>query len=409
MQRATSPGPSSPGPTSHHPTEPSPPPGHCAIVPSYLLRHLAEHAPEPVAQSARATLELDRAVRQVREVRQTTPGRPGATGVGSGRPDPGRGGGQPLLAPGAGPEPDEAAAPGPAPSRPDRRVHDAEQQTVLPGRLVRGEDDPGGADESVDETHDGLGATWSLLHDAFGRSSLDGAGLALVASVHYGVRFDNAFWDGRQMVFGDGDGEIFRSFTDSVDIIGHELGHGVVQHTLGLVYLGQAGALNESVCDVIGSLVKQHLLGQEAAEADWLIGAELFTDEVEGVALRSLKAPGTAYDDDRLGKDPQPATMADYVDLPNDAENDNGGVHINSGIPNHAFYLAATAIGGRAWEGAGLVWYDVLTGSGLPRDADFVAFARATVGAATARFGAASSQASAVASAWERVGVLAPG
>lgn len=162
------------------------------------------------------------------------------------------------------------------------------------------------------------------------------------------------------------------------------------------------------MCDVLGSLVKQHLLGQEAAEADWLVGAELFTDEVEGVALRSLKAPGTAYDDDRLGKDPQPATMADYVDLPHDAENDNGGVHVNSGIPNHAFYLAATAIGGKAWEGAGLVWYDVLISSDLPRDADFVAFAEATITAAVARFGEDSTAALAVADAWRRVQVLEP-
>ncbi len=390
---------------SQPPRPASPSTGTCSIVPSYLLRHLADHGPEPAAESARATLALDLAVRQVREVRQTTPGSAGATGAGSGRPDPSRGSGQALLAPAAEPGREQVAPP----TGPDRRVHDAEQQTVLPGRLVRSEGDPTGTDESVDEAYDGLGATWTLLHEAFGRSSLDDAGVPLVASVHYGLRFDNAFWDGQQMVFGDGDGEIFRSFTDSVDVIGHELGHGVVQHTLGLVYLGQAGALNESVCDVLGSLVKQHLLGQEAVDADWLVGAELFTDEVEGVALRSLRAPGTAYDDDRLGKDPQPATMSGYVDLPNDAANDNGGVHVNSGIPNHAFYLAATAIGGKAWEGAGLVWYDVLTGSGLPRDADFVAFARATVGAATARFGAASSQVSAVASAWERVGVLAPG
>ncbi len=281
-------------------------------------------------------------------------------------------------------------------------MHDAENGTALPGTLVRAEGAEAGADESVDEAYDGLGATWTLLHEAFGRASLDGAGLPLVASVHYGRRFDNAFWDGQQMVFGDGDGEIFRSFTDSVDVIGHELGHGVVQHTLGLVYLGQAGALNESVCDVLGSLVKQHRLGQDAADADWLVGAELFTDQVEGAALRSLKAPGTAYDDDRLGKDPQPATMDGYVELPHDAENDNGGVHVNSGIPNHAFYLAATGIGGRAWEGAGLVWYDVLTSSGLPRDTDFAGFAAATVRAAAARFGEGAREVAAVAAPGSR-------
>ncbi|GMA85648.1 hypothetical protein GCM10025868_08980 [Angustibacter aerolatus] len=154
--------------------------------------------------------------------------------------------------------------------------------------------------------------------------------------------------------------------------------------------------------DVFGSLVKQHLLGQSAASADWLIGEGLFTDAVQGVALRSMKAPGTAYDDPTLGKDPQPASMADLVDT----SDDNGGVHINSGIPNRAFYLAATAIGGNAWEGAGAVWYDTLTGGSLEPDADFATFAAATVTAATARFGEGSPQAAAVADAWAQVGVL---
>ncbi len=378
----------------------------CSIVPPYLLRHLAANAPEAVAESARATLALDQVVRQVRDVRQSGSGRGGVTGgVGAAPPDEAAPSGHSLLPPGRVNRPEAAAPPAGATDAPDRRVHDAENGTALPGRLVRAEGGEAGADESVDEAYDGLGATWTLLHEAFGRASLDGAGLPLVASVHYGRRFDNAFWDGQQMVFGDGDGEIFRSFTDSVDVIGHELGHGVVQHTLGLVYLGQAGALNESVCDVLGSLVKQHRLGQDAADADWLVGAELFTEQVEGAALRSLKAPGTAYDDDRLGKDPQPATMDGYVQLPHDAENDNGGVHVNSGIPNHAFYLAATGIGGRSWEGAGLVWYDVLTSSGLPRDTDFAGFAAATVRAAAARFGEGGREVTAVADAWRQVGL----
>jgi Zn-dependent metalloprotease len=183
------------------------------------------------------------------------------------------------------------------------------------------------------------------------------------------------------MVFGDGDGTVFNRFTIAVDVIGHELTHGVTQFTAGLDYQGQSGALNESVSDVFGSLVKQRSLGQSAGQADWLIGAGLFTPEVHGVALRSMKAPGTAYDDPQLGKDPQPATMSGYVET----SDDNGGVHTNSGIPNHAFYLAATAIGGNAWEGAGQVWDDVLTGGSLPHDVDFATFAEATMAAAKAR------------------------
>jgi hypothetical protein len=204
------------------------------------------------------------------------------------------------------------------------------------------------------------------------------------------------------MVFGDGDGVVFRRFTVAVDVIGHELTHGVTELTAALAYRGQSGALNESISDVFGSLVKQRALGQDAASADWLIGEGLFAEGVHGVALRSMKAPGTAYDDPALGKDPQPASMDGYVET----TDDNGGVHLNSGIPNRAFYLAATAIGGNAWDGAGRVWYDVLTGGTLASDADFSTFARATVAAAAARFGADSPQASAVAGAWRQVGVL---
>src|SRR5690606_16122669 len=121
---------------------------------------------------------------------------------------------------------------------------------------------------------------------------------------------------------------------------------------------------------------------------------------------RSMKAPGTAYDDPVLGKDPQPDSMAHYADLPHDAANDNGGVHINSGIPNRAFYLAATGIGGRTRDGAGQLWYDALTAPGLPREAGCAACAPATLAAAAARFGEGSTQHAAVAEAWQTVGVL---
>src|SRR5678815_4747497 len=123
-----------------------------------------------------------------------------------------------------------------------------------------------------------------------------------------------------------------------------------------LTYSQHPGALNESMSDVFGSLVKQYSLNQSAADADWLIGAGLLAAGVNGVALRSMKAPGTAYDDRVLGKDPQPAHMKDYVNT----ISDNGGVHINSGIPNHAFYVVATELGGFAWEKAGKIWYVAL-------------------------------------------------
>ncbi len=159
------------------------------------------------------------------------------------------------------------------------------------------------------------------------------------------------------MVFGDGDGSIFVGFTKSLDVIGHELTHGVsAEEAKGLEYHDQPGALNESISDVFGSMVKQYALGQDATQADWLIGNDILGPDFHGVALRSMAAPGTAYDDPQLGKDPQPATMAQYVQT----QNDNGGVHINSGIPNKAFHDAAVALGGNAWETAGKVWYAAL-------------------------------------------------
>ncbi|MDM7884033.1 M4 family metallopeptidase [Curtobacterium sp. RHCKG23] len=286
---------------------------------------------------------------------------------------------------------------------PQRTVADAHGSTTLPGTVVRREGDPDSGDAATDEAYAGLGATHAFWLDVFGRVSIDGAGLPLDATVHYGQDYDNAYWDGSRMVFGDGDGEVFRRFTVALDVIGHELAHGVTQYTADLTYEGQSGALNESVSDVFGSLVAQYAAGQTADQATWLIGEGLFTDAVHGVALRSMRAPGTAYDDPVLGKDPQPATMADYVET----TEDSGGVHLNSGIPNHAFYLAATAIGGHAWEGAGAVWWDALTSAETTAGIDFAGFAGVTVRAAADRFGDGSAEHTAVRDAWRTVGVLA--
>ncbi|MCW3493843.1 M4 family metallopeptidase [Microbacterium sp. SSM24] len=285
---------------------------------------------------------------------------------------------------------------------PDREISDAQEREVLPGVRVRGEDDPATGDAAADEAFDGLGATFDFLWDAWGRNSLDGAGGALLATVHYGQDYDNAFWNGERMVFGDGDGEVFTGFTNSLTVIAHELAHGVIEDEGGLVYRGQSGALNESIADVFGALAEQHALGQTADQASWLIGEGIFTDAVQGDALRSLAAPGTAYDDDVLGRDPQPAHMRDYVET----RDDNGGVHINSGIPNHAFYLIATALGGKAWERAGLIWYRTITTGTLSSSADFTAFARATLAAAASEYGEESEEVSAVRSGWVGVGVI---
>lgn len=350
----------------------------CGIVPPYLLDALSRSTDRTVAGRAARTLLRDERLRRDR----SSPGQ----AVRGGRATP------------------RTRAAAQLPDGPRRAIHDAADGVQLPGDLVRDEGAPEVADEAVNQAYEGLGDTWRLFHDVFGRNSLDGKGLPLVASVHYERDYDNAFWNGEQMVFGDGDGRIFGPFTASIEVIGHELTHGVTEHTAGLRYQGQSGALNESISDVFGVLVKQYLLGQTADQADWLIGADLLLPGVNGVALRSMAAPGTAYDDPELGTDPQPATMAGYVET----AADNGGVHINSGIPNKAFHLVATAIGGNAWQAPGAIWFEVLTGGPISADCDFAEFARLTEQAAVGLFGDGSAQHRAVRSAWLEVGVTDP-
>jgi len=269
------------------------------------------------------------------------------------------------------------------------------------GTLVRKEGDPPVSDVAVNEAYDGAGATYDLYFDIYERNSIDDKGMPIVSYVHFDTDYDNAFWDGSEMVYGDGDGEIFERFTKSIDVIGHELTHGVTQHEANLAYSGQPGALNESMSDVFGSLVKQRVLNQTADKADWLIGAGLLMPSIHGVALRSMKAPGTAYDDPLIGKDPQPADMKHFVHT----KKDNGGVHINSGIPNHVFYLAAVEIGGHAWEKAGKIWYVTLRDR-LRSRSGFKTAAKYTVSVAKELYGDGSKEMKAVQNAWKTVGVI---
>lgn len=340
------------------------------FIPPYILERIIAHGGAHLRSSARHTLNADHGFRSRRA--------PAPASI-------------------------EALPPASAPGEPARYIYSAEHRQVLPGTLVREEGQGASGDPVVDEAYRWLGATYRFYWEVFERHSIDRRGMPLLGTVHYGQEYDNAFWNGAQMVFGDGDGELFNRFTAALDVVAHELAHGVTEHDAGLIYAHQSGALNESFSDVFGSLVKQHHLNHTAAEADWLIGAELLTERVQGRALRSMAAPGTAYDDPILGQDPQPGHMSGYVET----QADNGGVHINSGIPNHAFYLTATALGGYAWQAPGRIWYDTLRDRRLTRDIEFVAFATLTVDNADRRFGSRSREAEAVHEAWRGVGVLA--
>jgi Zn-dependent metalloprotease len=338
---------------------------HCCILPPHVLRSIAKHGNAQQQDRALRTLAASERFRGRRELLATLP----------------------IVTP-AGTK--------------RRTVYDGQSERALPGALARGEGDPASKDPAVNEAYDGAGTTYDFYREAYERNSLDDRGMRLDSTVHYGKQYQNAFWNGQQMVYGDGDGDLFVRFTLALDVIGHELSHGVVQYEANLDYEGQSGALNESLADVFGSLVRQWSLDQTAEQADWLIGKDIFTPKIAGDALRSLKKPGSAYDDPVLGKDPQPMHMSGYQNL----DYDNGGVHINSGIPNHAFYLAATKIGGHAWEKAGRIWYVTLRDR-LRHSASFQDAANHTVRVAGELYGGGSAEQKAVQEAWEGVGLKA--
>lgn len=336
--------------------------------------------------------------------------------VGPGEPGPP--GARPLEEPSETPssqEP-EAATPSPAARRPrtarkatrrtspgvkHRLIYDAQHTRKLPGRLVRSEGQPPTGDPAVDEAYHDLGICYDFFWEIFRRDSIDGAGGVLQATVHYEHRFNNAFWDGTRVVFGDGDDQLFNRFTVAIDVIASLVAEGMIKAETNLREFGQSGALANALADVFGQLVKQYIFHQTADQADWLVAAGLLTPRVRGVALRSMKAPGTAYDDPVLGKDPTVAHMHNYVRI----SEDKGGVHINSGIPSHAFYLTAIRMGGYAWEKAGRIWYETLRNARLRPNTSFRTFARLTIVKAGQLFGHDSLEQQVVREAWSSVGI----
>ena len=325
-------------PACGHPT--------CYIVPPHMLEHMARHGSTPAhrasARRALAHMHDNRARRET--VR--------ANGL---RPPPAAPRDTPPLADTGTNAQDGAAV--------KREIYSCGGTQTPRLTLERDEGAPAQADTDANEAYDFAGATWDFYWKVLRRDSVDGKGMQLVSNVHLDAGIHNAYWDGAQMFYCDPTPGIFNRFTVALDIVAHELTHGVTQNTAALEYRGQSGAINESMSDVFGSLVKQWHLGQTVDQADWLIGAALFV-QVPGrlrQGLRSLKAPGTAYNDPDIGMDLQPDHMRGYRELPEVREGDFGGVHINSGIPNKAFYLAATALDGNAWDRAGPIWYRALT------------------------------------------------
>ncbi|MGB8955349.1 MAG: M4 family metallopeptidase, partial [Tumebacillaceae bacterium] len=230
------------------------------------------------------------------------------------------------------------------------------------------------------DAHYYAGIVYDYYYSQLGRNSYDNAGHEMLSGVHYGSNYNNAFWDGRQMVYGDGDGTTFISLSGGLDVVAHELTHAVTETTSGLVYRDQSGALNESWSDAMASVMDS---------GDWLIGEDVYTPGKQGDALRSMSNPN-AYGD--------PENMSQYVNT----TSDNGGVHTNSGIPNKAFYNFASAVNSRTI--AGKVWYtasrDYMTSS-----TNFSGARAATLQAAAALYGANSTVYTDLQNAWSAVGV----
>ena len=272
-------------------------------------------------------------------------------------------------------------------------VYTCSNTTSLPGTPVA---NPGSsADDTVKRAHDLTKSVAEFYQKVLGRNSIDNAGMSLLSNVHYGVGYNNAFWDGAQMTYGDGDGQIFIDFTKSSDVVAHELTHGVTQYTAGLNYTNEAGGLNESCSDVIGSMFRQWLLGQDVTQADWLIGGEIMgaTATQRGfTCLRDMADPGAAH-----CLAPQPKHYSQYVP--------GSDPHESSGIPNHAFYLAAMALGGKSWEKLGPVWYAALNTPRPKRSMRFRTFASRAKSAARRLYRSEPAVYAAVVAGWSGVGL----
>lgn len=340
----------------------------CSIVPPHIFDHLSNSANVRLREAARVGFETTARLRGQRDILELMPAFNTTPGVKR------------------------------------RTVYDAHNLQRLPGVVVRGEGSPPSGDIAVDQAYDGAGTVWDFYKQVFNRDSADDRGMRLDSTVHYGSAFDNAFWNGSQMVYGDGDGIVLHNLTSALEVIGHELTHGVTQNASGLVYAGESGALNEHISDVFGVLIKQRTLNQTAAQADWLVGASVLVVPnplpAGGVAraLRDMLNPGTAYANIDIGTDPQPSHYAQrYL-----GTNDHGGVHINSGIPNKAFATFAVAVGSNAWDVPGKIWYKVATASGLPPSATMSQFKALTLAAAQQ---IAPTTSDALKAAWAAVGV----
>jgi len=275
-------------------------------------------------------------------------------------------------------------------------TYDAKNRTSLPGTLWADADNVFNAtyDRAAVSAHVNAAKTYDFYKNTYGRNSFDNAGARLNSTVHYSTNYNNAFWDGTKMVYGDGDGTTFVALSGALDVVAHELTHAVTEYTAGLVYQNESGAINEAVSDIMGT-VAEYTVG---SNFDWLVGEDIYTPGVSGDALRSMSNPAAYGDPDHYSKR--------YT-----GTQDNGGVHINSGIINKAAYLL----------GNGGTFYNVsVTGIGVPKlgaiyyralntyltpNSNFSSLRAAVVQSAKDLYGSTSAEATAAAKSFDAVGV----
>jgi len=272
-------------------------------------------------------------------------------------------------------------------------VYNSQNGQSLPGAQVN--DPVNGGDADSAQIFNVTTAVAQFYQQIFNRNSIDDAGMTMMSSEHFGQEYNNAFWNGQQMVYGDGDGQIFSDFCRGNDVVGHELTHGVTQYSLQLVYQGDAGGLNEGNSDVFGSMFRQWQAGQDVTQADWLIGSDIIGPAAKAKGYTCLR--NMAQPDDQAALAPQPTT---YSQVTPDMD-----PHYSSGIPNFAFYKMCMAIGGKSWEKAGQIWYATLTGLGASPNLAMQDFANAMRNNANQMYSNDANVSGAVDQAWTAVGL----
>lgn len=272
-------------------------------------------------------------------------------------------------------------------------VYDCRQSQTLPGTPLAAA--KASKDATAKRTFVETSAVAKFYKTVFGRNSIDDAGMTMMSSIHFGRNYNNAMWNGSQMIYGDGDGKLFVDFTRGDDVIGHELTHGVTQHSLQLAYSGDAGGLNESLSDCFGAMFRQWSAAQDVNAADWLIGADIMGPTAKARGFKCLR--NMAKPDDKAALAPQPTQYSQITP--------GMDPHYSSGPPNLAFCTACKTLGGRSWERIGQVWYAALSTSGAQPHLSMPKFAARTRQLAAQKYPAQPAVATAVDAGWKKVGL----